>query len=154
MSEQKVYVMIGLPGAGKDTWIKNNLPNCKNIICRDDIRAELGFCKPGEKIVGTNEQENKVNFVYKKRLVDWVAAGEDVVINNTNLKRKYRNEYHKLLSNFPVKWIYVIVTAPSIEENILRRKDDIPGDIIRRMAENTQPPEPEEYDELINYQNI
>lgn len=52
-----VYVMIGLPGAGKDTWIANNLPEAHKVVCRDDIRAEIGLCNAGEKIVASPQQE-------------------------------------------------------------------------------------------------
>ena len=45
-----VYVMIGLPGAGKDTWIREHLPDCKCIACRDDIRVELGLCGPTKSL--------------------------------------------------------------------------------------------------------
>ena len=43
--------MIGLPGAGKDTWIKANLPGIKCIACRDDVRIEVGLCGPGGEIL-------------------------------------------------------------------------------------------------------
>lgn len=37
------YLMVGIPGAGKSTWIANNLPSDIPIISRDMIRVELGF---------------------------------------------------------------------------------------------------------------
>jgi len=40
----EVYFMVGLPGSGKSTYIKNNLPSLP-IVSRDIIRAELGFTK-------------------------------------------------------------------------------------------------------------
>ena len=63
-----VYVMIGLPGAGKDTWIANNLPEAHKVVCRDDIRAELGLCQPGEKIVASFQQENLVTGIFNNNL--------------------------------------------------------------------------------------
>lgn len=141
--------MIGLPGAGKDTWIQQNLPDCKCIACRDDIRAELGLCAPGEKIAGTPEQENLVTGVFNAKLRQYVQSGEDVVINNTNLKRRYRMDYKKLLKYFPINWIYVVIKAPSIEDNIQRRAGQVPPEVLMRMAEGYQPPTPDEYDEII-----
>lgn len=143
--------MIGLPGAGKDTWIKENLPGIKCIACRDDIRAELGLCAPGEKIAGTPEQENLVSGVFNAKLLEYARSGEDIVINNINLKKRYRMQYHKTLKNFFVRWIYVVVKAPSIEVNIARRAGQIPPEVLYRMEASYEPPTPDEYDEIIEF---
>lgn len=149
MGKINVYVMIGLPGAGKDTWIQNNLPECKCIACRDDIRIELGLCNPGEKMAGTPEQENLVTGIFNAKLRAYAESGQDIVINNINLKRWHRNEYKKTLKYFDVNWIYVVVKAPSIEDNIKRRAGQIPADVLYRMQASYQPPTPDEYDEII-----
>lgn len=141
--------MIGLPGAGKDTWIKKNLPNVPTVCC-DDLRIQLGMCRDGEKIAGTKEQEDKISYEFSKRLLSLVENGYDVVINNTNLRKSYRNNYKKLLQNFRnLRWVYVVVEAPSIEDNIARRSGQIPSDVILRMQEKYAPPTPDEYDEII-----
>lgn len=144
-----VYVMIGLPGAGKDTWIANNLPNTHKVVCRDDIRAELGLCSAGEKIVGTFQQENLVSNIFDQKLKEYARAGEDIVINNINLKKKYRMGYKRTLANFDVNWIYVIVEAPDLETNKKRREGQIPPEAFDRMVANYEPPTPDEYDEII-----
>ena len=144
-----VYVMIGLPGAGKDTWIKNNLPDTKCIVCRDDIRAELGFCNPGEKIVGSKGQEMVVSAIFDNKLKEYAYAGQDIVINNINIKRKYRMVYKETLKYFDVNWIYVIVEAPDLDTNKERRKGQIPPEAFDRMVANYEPPTPDEYDEII-----
>ena len=149
MQRINVYVMIGLPGAGKDTWIKNNLPGVKCIASCDDIRIELGLCGPGEKYAGTKEEENLVTGVFQCKMKEFARSGEDIVINNTNLKKRYRMDYKRLLKDFPVNWIYVVVKAPTIEDNIARRDGQIPPEIIIRMADSYEPPTPDEYDEII-----
>lgn len=40
--KQKVYIMCGIPGSGKSTWISNNLDENIKIISRDIIRYKLG----------------------------------------------------------------------------------------------------------------
>lgn len=140
--------MIGLPGAGKDTWIKNNLPNCKCIACRDDVRVELGMCGPDEKYCGTKEEENLVTGIFNAKLRKYAESGQDIVINNTNLKKAYRMQYKKLLRYFPIYWIYVVIKAPSLEDNIARRRGQIPPEIIMKMQESYEPPTPDEYDEI------
>ncbi len=144
-----VYVMIGLPGAGKDTWIKENLPDAKCIVCRDDIRVELGLCGPDQKIVGTRRQEEMVTGIFYTKLKMYAREGEDIVINNINLKRQYRRDYHKVLQNYDVNWIYVVVEAPDLDTNKERRKGQIPPEIFDRMVASYEPPTPDEYDEII-----
>jgi predicted kinase len=147
---QTVYVMIGLPGSGKNTWIERHLSDKVKQVSRDDIRVELGYCTKDEKIVGTPQQESKVSDVFNKRLVEYVKGGHDVVINNINLKKKYRDDYKKLLKKYNVKWVYVVVEAPSIEENISRREGQVPEDVLRKMYDTFTMPLSDEYDEIIH----
>ena len=144
-----VYVMVGLPGAGKDTWIMNNLPRTVKTVCRDDIRAEIGLCNVGEKIVASPMQENFVTTLFNTKLKEYARAGEDIAINNTNLKRRFRNEYKRALADFDVKWIYVIVEAPNLDVNKERRAGQIPPEAFDRMVKNFEAPTPDEYDEII-----
>lgn len=144
-----VYVMIGLPGAGKDTWIVNNLPEAHKMVCRDNIRADMGLCAPGDKIVASPKQENLITGIFNSKLKEYARAGEDIAINNTNLRRRYRDEYKKALADFDVNWIYVVVEAPDLDTNKERRKGQIPPEVFERLAANYEPPTPDEYDEII-----
>lgn len=141
--------MVGLPGAGKDTWIAQNLPNTHKVVCRDDIRAEIGLCKAGEKIVASREQENLVTAIFNQKLKEYARAGEDIAINNINLVKRYRMEYKRTLKDFDVNWIYVVVEAPDLETNKKRREGQIPPEVFDRMVERYEPPTPDEYDEII-----
>ena len=149
MPKQRVYMMIGLPGAGKDTWIKKTFGEYEYVVSRDVIRAELGMCGQDDKIAGDNRQEKLVTEEFNKKLIQYVKEGKDVIINNTNLKRKYRNAFKTLLKDFDIEWVYVVIKAPSIEENIRRRKSQIPGDVIRRMNDGFQYPDENEYDDIV-----
>jgi predicted kinase len=144
-----VYVMIGLPGAGKDTWIANNLPNTHKVVCRDAIRYELGLCGKDDKIVSDFRSEQLVTGIFNQRLKEYVSNGEDVVINNINLRRKYRNDFKKLLAPYNVNWIYVVVEAPNLDTNKERRKGQIPPEVFDRLVQSYEPPTPDEYDEII-----
>ena len=144
-----VYVMIGLPGSGKDTWISQNLPNTHKVVCRDDIRAEMGLCKAGEKIVANKEQENLVSALFDQKLKEYARAGEDIAINNINLVRKYRMNYKRVLRDFDVNWVYVVVEAPDLETNKKRREGQIPPEVFDKMVKYYEPPTPDEYDQII-----
>lgn len=140
------YVMIGLPGSGKDTYIKNNLPNIK-VLCRDDIRTEIGI--KGEKPMGNKEQESEVTRIFFERLTECCKNREDFVINNTNVLRKYRDEYNKIIKQYDGTITYVYVEAPSLEANKDRRKGQMPLDVIDRMLSYMEFPQRDEYDKII-----
>lgn len=141
-----IYVMVGLPGAGKDTWIKNNLPD-KKVICRDDIRTRIGI--KGEKPQGDRKQEEQVTEIAKFALEEACKNRKDVVINNTNLKKEYRKEYIRAAVKYGAKLVYVYVEAPAFEDNLKRREGTIPQDVIENMLDNFEFPYPIEYDEII-----
>jgi predicted kinase len=143
-----VYVMVGLPGAGKDTWIAKNLPDLP-VISRDDIRANLGMCKPGEKVMADYKLEKVVTGLVNSKLREYVEAGQDVIINNTNLKKSYRNELKKALGGCDVNWVYVVVEAPNLDVNKERRRGQIAPEVMDSLAAAYQAPTPDEYNEII-----
>ena len=144
----EVEMYLGLPGAGKDTAIAVSMIDGKDraIICRDDIRIELGYCGEGEKYLGTNEEENKVTEVFNRKLKDAAESGKVIVINNMNNKRKYRDSYKQMLKDYNVCWKYIYVEASELNKNIERRKGQIHELAFRKMVESFEFPTPDEYD--------
>lgn len=147
----QVYVMVGIAGAGKDTWIEKNIPDVK-VLCRDHIRTEIGI--EGDKPHGTKEQEDKVTEIINERIIECCEKQESFVLNNTNLKLQYRDELHKMIYKYNPEIIYVYIEAPSIEDNKKRRKGQIDSRTIERMAKSFDFPEFYEYDKLIIYKQI
>ena len=143
-----VEMYLGLPGAGKDTAIAASMSDGKDraIICRDDIRIELGYCGEGEKYLGTNEEENKVTEVFNRKLKDAAEAGKVIVLNNMNNRRKYRDAYKQMLKDYNVCWKYIYVEASELSKNIERRNGQIHELAFRKMVESFEFPTPDEYD--------
>lgn len=152
---REVVLLIGLPGAGKDTLIKRAYDTDKYVsISRDEIRISLGFCGKDEKIVGTPEQEDKVTKVFNEKLIAAIKNGKTPIINNINLKKKYRDGYKAFLSENGfnnIKWTYHYVEAPTLDENIKRREGQIPESAFSIMINNFDWPRHEEYDTFISY---
>lgn len=143
-------IMIGLPGAGKNTWIENNLNQYPDAvqISRDDIRVELGFCKPGEKYLGNNDEEKQITEAYNSKLESAIKAKKNVILNNVHLKKKYRETAVSVLRKSGYYIEYVYVEAPTLEENYSRRDGQIKPLVITNMALAFEYPEIGEYDKL------
>lgn len=145
-SEFTVYIMIGLPGSGKDTWIKNNLPDLPTV-CRDDIRTEIGI--KGEKPMGNKKEEVEVTKIFNERLLEYGRKKQSFVINNTNLKKLYRTGYQGMLNPYKPKYVYVYVEASSLKTNLSRRNGQIPKDVIVNMRNYFEFPHPSECHNMI-----
>lgn len=151
-----VHLLIGLPGAGKSTAI-NDILNTFNgpyfVVSRDIARVELGFCKDGEKYLGTPTEEEQVTEKCVELIETAAALGETIIIDNTNLKRKYRDGYKNVLSDYNVTWYYDYVEASTIGTNISRRKGEVSEETIVNMTRGFEWPQTDEYDYIKYYKN-
>lgn len=141
-----MYVMIGVPGSGKSYYINNHLKGVVQIS-RDLIRTEIGL--KGEKPQGNKEQESHVTEIFNERMLDCCKNKQDFVIDNTNVRKMYRDAYTDMTMRFMPKIVYIYVEAPSIDENKKRRKGMMPLEVIDRMWNQFDFPEPTEYNEFI-----
>ena len=144
--EFTMYVMIGIPGSGKNYYIENNLKDVVHIS-RDDIRTEIGI--KGEKPQGNKEQESHVTEIFNERMLECCRNKQSFVLNNTNMLKKYRDAYIDMTMRFMPKIVYVYCEAPSIDECKNRRRGQMPLDVIDRMFNSLEFPEPTEYNEII-----
>lgn len=141
-----MYVMVGVPGSGKSYYIENNLKGVVQIS-RDLIRSEIGI--KGEKPQGTKEQESHVTEIFNERMLECCKNKQDFVIDNTNVRKMYRDAYTDMTMRFMPKIVYVYVEAPSLDVNKSRRKGMMPLEVIDRMWNQFDFPEPTEYNEFI-----
>ena len=148
-----VAVMIGIPGSGKSTFADNLIKNDAIfkggvIISRDEIRHELGYCEEGEKVVLNKHKENEVTEEFERRVLKAAKEGKPIILDNMNTKRKYRDGYKSLLSNYDVMWIYYYVEAPTLGDNLERRRGQVEKATFMQMINDIEMPVREEYDEI------
>lgn len=152
-----VHMLFGLPGAGKSTAINEITKTLTNrpytIVSRDIARYELGFCKEGEKMVGNSEQEKAVSEKCDEMILTAASFGDDIIIDNTNLKKAYRDNYHTLLQDYDVVWVYVYVEASNLKKNLLRREGMINESVFENMIRGFEWPSADEYDVLRTFLN-
>ena len=78
-----LYILTGLPGSGKSTWAKENLPNAV-VVCKDTIREEI--C--GD--VNDQSKNKEVFNIARTRTKKLLEEGKDVITDATHLTRKQR----------------------------------------------------------------
>ena len=147
-NEFDVYIMCGLPGSGKSTWVKENHPEAK-IVSRDIIRAELGFTKDvDEKTVLTKEQEEQVTKREYELIRKYAMKRKSFAIDDLNTGR-YRKDLISTLKKYGAYTIGVNVKTP-VETCIERRKGQIPADVLHKIANKMQFIRKDEVDEVVN----
>ena len=134
LSPFNVWIMVGLPGSGKSTWIDENLPDGINIVNQDSIRVELGIMNNVDsKKVGTKEQEKEVSKLNNEQIEKYIRGRQDFVIDNTNLNvGRIENIYQRLIK-VQANVTIVIIDTP-VNTCVERRKRDIPPKVIEQMS--------------------
>ena len=130
-------IIIGIPGSGKSNYAKKCLLTNNSVyLSSDDIRIELyGF---------EDQTHNDVVFeTMKKRTLNALKEGKDVIYDATNLNKKRRsgiiNEAHKLDAQIDA---YLCCTPINIilERNITRAERQLPWDKLVQMIQSIEPP--------------
>ena len=130
---QSVYILCGMPGAGKSTFCKKHLPNCK-VVSRDIIRFELGYTSSvDDKSVGTKHEEQQVTIRENELIKEYLEAGYDIVLDNMNGGKYLKPTVENIKLIVPNAKIigYNIVTP--LEKCIERRKDQISEEVMRNI---------------------
>lgn len=125
--QQQLVVTVGLPGSGKSTWAQNwvsSSPTTRYRVNRDDIRAML-LAKPGVKTI--LDDENLVTSIQNSAVEAALSKGYDVVVDNTNLRRKAVADLDKIALKHGVELsVKTFVDVPL--ETCLQRNDSRSGD--------------------------
>ena len=134
-------LMSGLPGAGKDTWIAEHLPDWP-VVSLDRIRTELGIAhgKPQGAVVQSA----------RERAREHLREGRDFVWNATNLTRQTRGALIQLFADYNARVRIVHLEAPAgrLFTRNSARDDAVPQAAVERMLERWEPPDLTECHEL------
>lgn len=151
-----VHMMMGISGAGKSTQVekiidyhKKNFPDIDIVVVSRDIaRVALGYCEPNQKYVGTPEEENTVTAYCNELIRESAEAGKHIIIDDMNIKKKYRDGFKNLLSKYFCFYSYHYVECGSFDVNVKRREGQVPRAILYNMINSIEWPTGDEYDSI------
>lgn len=144
-----VYLLHGLPGSGKSTWAQSNHPDLP-IVSRDVIRAELGYTNSSEEKARLNrEQESKVSLEENRKIQNLINQKEDFIIDDTNLRKKYRTPLINTLWSAGYYVVGVIFDTP-LNVCIKRRSDQISPAVMKELWKGMDKLGESEVDEIID----
>ena len=101
-----------------------------------------------EKYVGTKDEEKKVTKLLEEKIINMASVGKSFIIDNTSLKKVYRDAYYNTIKEFNVVPIFVYVEAPSLKDNFARRYGQIDESVIQHMWDTFEFPSKSECYEL------
>ena len=132
--KKHLYLMVGVPGSGKSTYVKNILKDGDIYISRDEIRYSL-LTEEDDYFAKENEVIKTFIDNIDKSLVNEKYCG-DVYADATHLSPKSRAQVLNQLKNKDkVSVIYLDIPLNIILERNAQRKGRalVPENVVRRM---------------------
>ena len=147
-----MIMMCGLPGSGKSTYAESILVATpaveKPVIHSSDALRKEMF---GDE--ATQGDNQRLFDELHRRIRSDLSDCKDVIYDATNIKKKERIEFLKLLSKikcFPVCVVMFATVALCCRNNRTRERV-VPEEVINRMSKNWTPPHYSEGFEYIDY---
>ncbi|MCW3464271.1 AAA family ATPase [Chitinophaga nivalis] len=140
----RVIIMSGLPGAGKDTYVRRHYPQLP-VISLDDIRREMKISptdKSGNGTVIQAAKEKARVYLRDKRAFVW---------NATNITRQMREQLISLLLIYEaaVTIVYVEVPASLLLQQNRQREAVVPALAMERLISKLEVPVSTEAHEVV-----
>ncbi len=117
-------LLSGLPGVGKDTWIRQRLSGWR-VISLDALRGEMDIDPAGEQGRVVNQAREQARQLLRQ--------GRAFVWNATNLSRQVRGQCIQLFADYHARIRIVYVEVP--EKRLLSQNRQRPGPVPQAELE-------------------
>jgi predicted kinase len=132
-----VTLLSGLPGAGKDHWLREHHPELP-VVSLDALRQQLG--------IAPTDRQGAVLTRARELAREHLRAGRDFAWNGTNLSRAIREQCISLFADYRARVHIIYLEAPQAQ--LLRqnreRHNVVPEEALARMLERWEVPDPTE----------
>ena len=151
----KVYMLIGVPGSGKSTWIGEQYWASDCVLVSTDKLIDIEAGRQGKTYNDVfKDYIDTATKLMNEDIRTAVEAGKDIIWDQTNTSRKSRKAK---LAQVPGYYKIAVVFATPDEAEWQRRLDSRPGKsipraVLKAMAEGLQLPVEGEFDEVWNAQ--
>ena len=132
-----VVLMSGMPGVGKDTWIRRHLPGWP-VVSLDDIRQRLG--------VRPTERQGTVVQAAREKARQHLRQGTSFVWNATNLSRQVRGACVGLCAAYKarVRIVYLEASPERLRRQNRERDTAVPQKVLDKLLQRWEVPDPYE----------
>lgn len=130
----QVTLVCGLPGTGKDTWIRKNCPDLP-MVSLDQLRQEMGISPTAPQGEVVKAGQNKCR--------EYLRAHQPFVYNATNVTFKIRSGLVQLFEEYGAS-VRIVYLETEWNEQLRRnrsRKDAVPEHSIEKLLDKLSPPE-------------
>ena len=151
----KVYMLIGVPGSGKSTWIAEQEWAKDCVLVSTDKLIDIEAARQGKTYNDVfKDYIGEATRLMNEDIQAAVKAGKDIIWDQTNTSRKSRKGK---LTQVPGYYKIAVVFATPPEEEWKRRLSNRPGKtipdgVLSAMADGLQLPSEGEFDEVWNAQ--
>ena len=130
----EVLLLCGLPGTGKDTWLRANAPGLA-VVSPDEVRAEYGLPPTGPQEEVMRLAAERAKALLRQRIpFAW---------NATSVSQSLRARQLELFSRYGAR-VRIVCLETGWETGLARsaaRAEAVPETAIERMLERLEPPE-------------
>jgi predicted kinase len=148
----KVYVMVGVPGSGKSTWIKNQFWANDCVIVSTDDYVERFSRRMGKTYSEVFDTVMKRCVRLMMRRVEWARnQGKDIIWDQTSTTMASRRRKFVSLPDYEhIAVVFKTPEWPELKRRLANRPGKhIPRKIIKSMIHNFDMPyEDEGYTEI------